>query len=172
MPPRLGNDGKILAADIVLDSFVPVPDPLPELADMVTLDNQELLRTLHRINLIDSPSDLEADVASYLSRMSRLSVGTVEFQAELERLLNFNSRRALLGTVRRTQERYTTRMAVDGNEKQELIRISEGDESTCAVCANLEGAIGTYQEHEALGLPGAQTCIGGDYCRCQLVPVR
>jgi hypothetical protein len=171
MPPRLGTDGKILAADIVLDGPVPVADPLPELADMLGMNNGDLLATMHRLNLLEPVVDLRADTAAYLARASRLGVGTAEFEAELERLLDVNSKRGLLGMVRRTQERYTTHMAVDGDVDKELIRISEGDTHVCDTCAELEGATGTYAEHEAIGLPGAQSCLGGDYCRCQLMPI-
>jgi hypothetical protein len=169
--PRLGKDGKILAADIDFAGPVPVAEPLPELAAMLNMSDGDLLATMHRLNLLEPIVDLRADTASYLTRMSRLGVGTAEFEAELERLLDQNERRGLLGIVRRTQERYTTSMAVDGDSNKELIRISEGDTHVCDVCAELEGATGTYAEHEAIGLPGAQSCLGGDYCRCQLMPI-
>jgi hypothetical protein len=113
-----------------------------------------------------------ADNMAYLSRMTRLGSDTPEFQAELERLMDQNTRRGLIGAVRRTQERYTTAMAVAGNEGQLLVRISEGDTHVCENCFDLEGATGTLAEHAAIGLPGSQSCRGGDYCRCQLVPVR
>jgi hypothetical protein len=173
MPPRLDERGRILAAEINRDDVVPTPDPLPELASMLCLSKADLLDVLHRINAIDKPLDLRADTQRYLSRFPRLAADPERFAAEMDRLLDAtNERRALLGLARRTQERYTTIQAVDGNPAQELIRISEGDDHVCDECAALEGAIGTYEEHAAIGLPGAQSCLGGDYCRCQLVPIR
>lgn len=173
MPPRLDADKRIVAPDIERDGAIPVSAPLPALSDMLSLSNADLLETLHRFDVLDKPLDLEADVRRYLSRFPRLAADPQAFADELSRLLDSqNERRALLGLTRRTQERYTTLMGVGGDQAQLLIRISEGDSAVCSECVALEGAIGTYAEHAAIGLPGAQTCLGGDYCRCQLVPVR
>ena len=59
---------------------------------------------------------------------------------------------------------------MDGDPNQLLVRIGEGDDDMCDVCAGLEGETGTIAYHESIGLPGAATCLGGDACRCDLVP--
>jgi hypothetical protein len=172
MPVVLDDDGRIVAPDVGLDGPVPTAQPLPELADMLALDKADLLEVLSRFDIVDPAEALRADVMGYLSRFPRLAEDPERMAAEVERLLSLEERRGLLGITRRTQERYTTLQAVQGDEAQLLIRISEGDTHVCEDCAALEGAIGTYSEHAAIGLPGAQTCLGGDYCRCQLVAVR
>lgn len=54
-------------------------------------------------------------------------------------------------------------------EKQELIRISEGDDNVCDSCDAKGGEVGTMAYHASIGLPGAASCYGGDMCRCELV---
>ena len=60
--------------------------------------------------------------------------------------------------------------AVSGGAR-EYIWISDGDEGTCERCSARGGDIGTLQYHAAKGLPGPMVCKGGDFCRCELVPV-
>jgi len=160
---------KLIAPDIGRDGAVPVAMPLPELTDMVALSDAELLSLLERFGVTDPAQQMLEDTRRYVSRLSRIPPGSPAFATEVERLLSQDDRRGLLGMTRRVQERYTTLTALDGEEGREMIRISEGDTHVCEDCATLEGFIGTYEEHAAVGLPGAQSCRGGDYCRCQLV---
>jgi len=172
MPEAKRLEGeKLIAPDIGRDGAVPMARPLPELAAMTSLSDGELLDLLHRFGVIDPPQQMIEDVRGYVSRLSRIPPGSPAFEAEVERLLAQNERRGLLGITRRSQERYTTLQALDGDEGKKMIRISEGDTHVCEDCARLEGFMGSYQEQASVGLPGAQSCRGGDYCRCQLIAI-
>ena len=172
MPDAKRLEGeKLVAPDIGRDGAVPVAQPLPELAAMISLSDADLLSLLHRFGVIDPPQQMIEDVRGYVGRMSRIPPGSPAFAAEVERLLAQSERRGLIGMTRRAQERYTTLQALDGSETKQMIRLSEGDTHVCEDCARLEGFMGTYEEQAAVGLPGAQSCRGGDYCRCQLIAI-
>ena len=168
---HIGPDGKIIAPNIGRVGPVPVVEPLPDIASLSYLADEELFALLSRFDVLD---DLDAqrilaeDVAN---RLMRIPGGTGEFEAQMDRLLESSARRVLVGMARRTQERWQTLEAIDGDFTAELIRVSEGDDHVCENCQALAGAIGTLADHESIGLPGTASCLGGDYCRCQLVRI-
>jgi hypothetical protein len=170
-PKRLEGE-RLVAPDIGRDGAVPVAMPLPKLAAMVSLSDSELLAVLERLGITDTTQQMLEDTRRYVARLTRIPPGSPAFASEVERLLSQDDRRGLVGITRRAQERYTTLQALDGSDSAMLIRISEGDTHVCEDCAMLEGYVGNYEEQAAIGLPGAQSCRGGDYCRCQLVLVR
>lgn len=113
---------------------------------------------------------LITDAQKYVAEMTNLIPGTPAFNAEVERITGSASRRGLLGMARRTQETMTTREIMERTDVKEFIRILDSDENNCDPCVGLAGEIGTLEYHESIGLPGAASCLGGDYCRCQLIP--
>ena len=151
--------------------------PLPELSEMVKLSNADLWATLQRHGVAQNWTELIAEAGAYNRQFSHIdpSVDQEGFNQQVADLLDLNPRddgrpsRGMLSLARRTQERYTTMEAIDGNPAQELIRISTGDVKMCSGCAAAAGFIGTYAEHSAEGLPGEQQC--GGHCRCQNVAV-
>jgi len=166
------EDGRIMSPGLVRpDGVIPAARPMPSLAEMRSLSPEELLAELQYYGVVDPWPKLRNSAAAYVARMTSLQPGSAAFAREVEGLIGTASKRGLLGLSRRTAERYTTMLAVGGDPDAELIRISEGDEHVCDNCDALEGVVGTLAQHEALGLPGAQSCLGGDYCRCTLVRV-
>jgi len=166
---HIGPDGKIEAPNIGRDGPVPVVEPLPDIAGMVALDNDELIATLQRYGVFPSWQELRSDLSDYTRRLQRIPAGAPDYRERVEALMDAAGRRTLLGMARRTSERYATKEALDGDPNATLIRISEGDDHVCEQCEARAGIVGTLAEHEAMGGPGAASCLGGDYCRCQLM---
>jgi hypothetical protein len=173
---RIDEWGEFVAPTIERPTgTVPEIVPMPALADMVEMSDADLRATLARHGVFEPWPQYVAHVQKYVTQFSSMSSGSPEWQERVDALLDLTPRddgrpsRALLGLARRTQERYTTMEAIDGNEKQLLCWISEGDDRVCAGCDLRAGDIGTIAEHEEQGLPGNMEC--GDNCRCQLVAV-
>jgi len=169
---HIGKDGKIKAPNIGRMGPVPIVQPLPDIAGLVALDNDDLIAVLQRFGVVPSFDDLKIGAMDVAARLRRTPYVDAETWAdrmgtEVER----HARGRLLGLARRTVERYQTAEAVGGDPKVTLVRISEGDDHVCENCDALEGAEGTYEEHEAIGLPGAGSCLGEDKCRCRLLRV-
>jgi hypothetical protein len=172
MPEAKRLDGEqLVAPDIGRDGAVPVAQPLPELAAMVSLSDADLLDLLERFGVIDTRQQLIESIRGYVARATRIPPGSPAFATEVERVLTQMEKRDLVGMTRRAQERYTTLQALDGSATKQMIRLSEGDTHVCEDCARLSGFIGNYEDQAAVGLPGAQSCRGGDYCRCQLIAI-
>ena len=143
--------------------------PLPTAEQMLGLSDGELSAILERFGITKSWAQMHNDAANYVSQMSNISPSEKDaFDAEVARLTTQGERRGLLGLVRRTQENYTTNRMVTGDPNQEFIRILDSHDNNCDSCIELAGTVGTMAEHIAQGLPGAASCYGGDYCRCQL----
>ena len=167
----IDEDGKIRAPNMALAGPVPVVDPLPDIASMIAMPDDELIRTLQRYGVTQPWSEMRAEMLSYVQRMARIPAGAPDYRERAEMLLDMGSRRTLVGMARRASEQYATKEALDGDAGALLIRISEGDDHVCGPCEARAGIIGTLAEHEAMGAPGAASCDGGDYCRCQLVRI-
>lgn len=166
------SDGRIQTPGIVrYDGFVPEERKIPDVNELKNLSRAELIAELQEYGVIESWDSIVADAEQYVARLSKIPAGSFMADLEVTNIIGTYSKRGLLSLNRRTQERYTTMLAIGGNPKQELIRISEGDEGVCENCVELDGVTGTLAQHRAVGLPGAQSCLGGDYCRCTLVRI-
>ncbi len=169
-------DGGKLTAPNIGPGTVPEILPLPDLADMVNLSNAELQDLLARYGISEHWPGLVAQVQRYNADFASMStrLDPAAFAAAEARLLDLAPRadgkpsQAMLGLARRTQERYTTLEAIDGNVEQDMIWISEGDDSVCSGCSEHAGEIKSYAEHMA-DPPGSQQC--GPRCRCQLIMI-
>ena len=172
-PPAKGAGNRIeaptTAFDEVAGRFKVVP--LPSADELLKLNNDELSAILKRFGVTKSWEQIYADNAGYVSRMSNIPPNSEAFDAEVFRLTMSGEKRQLLGLARRTQENYTTNRVSTGDPNQEFIRILDSHDNNCDACIDLAGSIGTMAEHIAQGLPGAASCFGGDYCRCQLYPI-
>jgi len=173
-PSFIDSKGRIITPLIEREGGIPTGLRLPSSADMLNMSDAELHATLQRFGVSKPWPEMSDDAAQYVARMQSQTSEAMtdeEIAAETARITTPISQRGLRGLARRTQERWTTMEALDavGDMSHELIRISEGDDSVCDNCLALAGTIGTIFEHEAVGLPGSQSCYGGDDCRCQLV---
>ena len=153
------------------DGLVPVGVKLPSVNDLLDLSIPELVDVLQRYGIVASWADAKARAAKVIADLNGIPSGPL-FDARM-RALTTDNQLALVGQARRTMERYTTVQAMTGDENQEFIRLPEDyDESRiCDACYELAGTIGTMAQHEEVGLPGAASCLGGDLCRCTLVPI-
>jgi hypothetical protein len=167
----LDESGKIVAPGIVQGAMVPTIERLPTAQEMLSMSDADLIALLQRYNIVDDWEYIVNSASRYNERMSRLNPGDPGWEGQMRELLSTESRRGLLGLNRRAAERWQTMEALDGDPSQELIRLGEGDDDMCDRCREREGAIGTYAEHTAMGLPGAASCSGGDNCRCVLVAI-
>ncbi|MCP4640274.1 MAG: hypothetical protein GY851_07580 [bacterium] len=174
-PTYVDEQGRIQSPVITrTPGGAPVGAGLPTAADMKGLDDDELSAILKRYGITKPWEEMQTDAAVYVKQMSdRLRAGSEEeIHAEVERITGgMSDRRGMLSLARRTQQRtgMADALAASGEADPEFIRIEENDESSCDACIALAGTIGTLSEHEAVGLPGAATCYGGDLCRGQLV---
>lgn len=153
------------------DIRFPVGKPIPPPAALLKLPRHELDLILQRYKVFAPWNEMIAQAQGYVARLSSIPPGSPDFEDEVNRITQPSSRRGLLGLVRRTQQNYTTMIAAQGNPQQVFIRVTEGGDGVCELCEERAGAMGTLAHHEAIGAPGAASCLGGDYCRCQLYPV-
>jgi len=145
---------------------------MPSLEELSRMTTAELVAWAQRWGITSAWPTMRAEAVGYLTRMSGAQPGTEDFRAKLRMLVDGDARRFLLGANRKVLREYQTIDALAGaGTGQLLIRVSEGDDHVCDGCEDLSGAIGTIAEHEAWGLPGPASCLGGEYCRCVLVPV-
>jgi hypothetical protein len=143
----------------------------PEIRDLVNLSVAELNDLLSRFGILDSWPQARVSTAGYVQRMSQIPPGSQAFKDEINRLLDERSKRGALGLTRRAYSELSLVDALNDDPNTELIWIADGDERTCAPCAARGGDIGTIAYHSEKGLPGNAVCLGGAYCRCQLVPI-
>ena len=143
----------------------------PESRVLKTYPIEDLNDLLMRFNIVEPWPQARAAAAGYVQRMSAIPPGSEAFKDEIDRLLDFESKRGSLGATRRAYREYSLVDALDGDRMTPLIWISDGDDGTCERCGARGGDIGTVAYHSSRGLPGPAVCLGGDYCRCQLVPI-
>jgi hypothetical protein len=137
---------------------------------MSAMSNADLSELLRRHNVREDWNSLVAQQSRYTEAFHRIAPVDPAALVARGEALYAPAVADLRKIARRTQERYTTAEAVDGEwNSAVLVRIAELDDVTCDGCASNAGFEGTYAEQEAAGLPGQQECGGN--CRCQLVRV-
>jgi hypothetical protein len=150
----------------------PVPElaPMPSPAAMSAMSNADLSELLRRHRVRQDWNSLISETQKFNEPFMRIApVDPVALEARAQALYQ-PAVHDLRKLARRTQERYTTAEAIDGAwDTAVLVRVAELDDVTCDGCESNAGFEGTYQEQEAVGLPGQQECGGN--CRCQLVRV-
>lgn len=163
-------DNRLESPTIDWTSGVPEQFRFPSSRDLKGLPVAELNAYLERFGIVEPWQQAKVAAASYVQRMTLLPPGSDAFKAEISRLVGLDNPRGALSMTRRAYRELSLVDAVSGGARQ-YIRISDGDENTCDRCGALGGFIGTIAEHAARGMPGPASCQGGDYCRCELVPV-
>lgn len=167
--------GQLDSPTIDRSQVVPEARRLPTIDQLVKLSDAELFKTLQLFGIEQPWEALRADTAAYIQRMTSYPPGSPQFATELRRLTGIDSdkpSRALLSTSRAVYREYQNSILVAQNPpNQEYIRVDEADDNECENCEQLAGYVGTMQQHASVGLPGAASCLGGNYCRCSLVPI-
>lgn len=148
-------------------SLEPTQRSMPSLVEMKAMTADELSATLNQFGITEPWTQMRSSTVGYLMRMTQIPPGSKRFMSELNSIIDQSTKDGLLRASRRAYHEY---MISQTDTSGELLRIAENDENTCDVCAALAGEVGTIEYHRGLGLPGAQSCDGGDRCRCNLVP--
>ena len=162
----IDENGLLRAPNITRFVQEPFNANLPTIDQLSSLDEAALGNILTRFGIVEPWPQQRAAAVGYLQRMTDYPSGSPQFKAELQRLLDFESKDGLNRAVRRAYREYTL---ANTDTTGLLIRISEGDENTCDTCIRLGGEIGTIAYHRSIGLPGSSSCQGGDRCKCALV---
>jgi hypothetical protein len=157
--------------------FVEVPEKRFQKLQQRYLDEFDFLRGLSNTELYNlmveagamRPIDkLITDQMGYVARMTNLRPGDPQFTADVAALIDANSGTNMQAMNRRAVEQFYTQREINGNVNTEMVWIIEGGPNTCRYCQDRAGQVQTYAEWVAIGLPGADTCAGGDRCRCHL----
>ena len=151
-----------------------IPNVVPilsagDLRSLRSANVNEHMQLLGQYGFINTPEKLVEMNSSFLSRYN-IMPGDPRYQAELQRLLDSGSGRVLLEQAQRVSERFETISSLNGDMTQNCMYLAEGD-GPCAECEELNGIEGSYAELLRTDrIPGAR-CLGGDACRCAIVPI-
>lgn len=144
---------------------------LPDKATLLAMSPAEFLATMERFAILPNWNVQQTQAAQYVTRMTQYEPGSPRFKRAVNQLISGESKRGIIGLTRRAAQQYTTLVDTDGDIQREFIWIVEGDESTCDPCRENAALVDTMAGWMSRGLPGASTCDGGDYCRCDLFPL-
>lgn len=170
-PKYLDERGKIIAPTVDRPSdLYPVTVRLPSIADLSSLSDAELYGVAQRFGIFAPWRERFQHNTKYIEQIGKIPENSVDFWNRIRDITGgMGSQTTALGIARGAVRSYNQLIATDGREDQVLVRVGEGDENMCEGCMAIEGAEGTYGEHDAIGLPGSQDC--GQNCRCMLIPV-
>jgi len=143
---------------------------LPSLDSIKKMSNAQLLENLINMEITGPIGNMQISATQYVQKMTELRPGTPQFAAEVQNIIGLESRRGMIGLTRRAQQQWTSLSYIEGNVNMEMIWVVEGDHSTCVNCEANAGQVKTYKQWQEDGPPGAAVCLGGNYCRCDLVP--
>ena len=141
---------------------------IEEFAFLSELSNAELYTVLVENGAMRPVDKLIADQMGYVSRMTDLRPGDPRFAEEVAGLINQNSTTNIASMNRRAVEQIHAQREINGDVNTEMVWIVEGGASTCSYCLARAGMVKSYKEWQLVGMPGAETCKGGDRCRCHL----
>jgi hypothetical protein len=137
------------------------------------MDLAELNTVLRAFRITLPWADHVEDTRQYLRRMTTLRQGTNAFNDEMDRMLDLSSTAGARRAAKSAQRTASWMYAAGPNvATQKFIWINEDDEHLCDVCDDAAGTGGTLAEiaDSEWGLPGT-SCLGGNDCRCELMPV-
>lgn len=140
---------------------------LKKFAFIRDLSNTELYDKLLDYGAIRPAEQTIASAQGYVARMTNYKPGSPQFKQEVSALIDTSSKRGLKGMNRRAVSQLHTIGQVGGDVKKLLVWIIES-EKPCSYCSGLAGEVDTYENWVERGLPGADVCLGGDACKCQL----
>jgi hypothetical protein len=141
---------------------------LEKFAFLKDLSNTELYNTLLEYNAIRPFEQTVVSAQGYVARMTNYKPGSPQFKQEVAKLIDVNSTRGIKSMNRQAISQIHTLGQIDGDATTPLVWIVEGGPTTCSFCLANAGEVDTYNGWVERGLPGADICLGGDLCRCQL----
>jgi hypothetical protein len=128
-----------------------------------------LAAVLEQYGVTNSMNHMKTLASDYVQRMTGLT--GEDYKRAVNELITSETRRGALGMNREIAQQYSSLRAIEGNINQRMIWVSEGDDHTCEECDARAGEIQTFTEWQAEGPPGSRVCLGGSYCRCDLLPI-
>ena len=154
----------------------PTVATLPNIEDLVKLDDASLHEVLRRFGIVQTWTEAEQAAQKYVQRISSRKWTRDELRAEARRISEVDTAkktgttRAARQAAKRAYREYTMHHAIGGDDirKVEWIWIGEGGESSCDNCLQRMGTIGTLPEIAAEGMP-EEVCQGGDDCNCMVM---
>jgi hypothetical protein len=116
------------------------------------------------------PIDARQATAKWLERFN-ITTSDPRYQVEFDRLIESGaSNKAVLAESRRAGERSELLHAADGNLDVNCVYVNEG-ENPCEECAAIGGEEMTLAEFEDANMMPGDRCLGGDNCKCVLIPI-
>jgi hypothetical protein len=180
-PPKgrhVDSKGRVVSPNIISpdDALQPIAEVMPNASQMRRMSKGQLWRRLRQHKIFRPWDDYVEGQAQYLERMTKLRPGSEQFEDELNGITDLSSRKNLRMMTKTVSRRFNTAEAIGGDLDQLLIRVTDteivnGQPTTCGPCFELAGATGNYAFHVGIGLPGVDSCDGGDECNCELVPI-
>jgi len=140
------------------------------LSNLSNLSNLELYNELVDIGALSKFDTIVSNAVGSTSRMIAFPAGSPQFKEALSNTISANSRN-LKSQNRRSVEAICVAMLIYGRSGQLMMWLIERDSNTCIFCRGNSNKIKTYAKWRLDGLPGAEVCLGGDLCRCHLVPI-
>lgn len=154
---------------------------MPRMADLVSLEPQELLTELRTLGLTDPTGEPLLEMRALRTRLRNLALdvgnGTSRIDAEA---LRGEMGRALHDAISQGIKEVVGEVGVAaqleaGAEREwPWVWLAVADDDTCAPCEDRHGQEQSLDEWERDGTPRAPrgVCLGGGRCRCELVPIR
>lgn len=164
--------GKVITldADGKLRSLRPI-DP----ATLKTFDKKDPKQIATFAKLYDaytgsSPIDERQAADRWLGRFN-ITADDPRYQAEFDRLVaDGTSARSVLAEERRIAERAELLHTTGGNLDANCVYVNEGP-NPCEECLEIGGVEMSLSDFAAEGMMPGDRCLGGDNCRCILVPI-
>lgn len=154
---------------------------LPRLADLVSLEPEELLTELRRLGLTGPTGEplLELRVLRDRLRNLALDVGNGTSRIDAEALRAEWSRSlhdAISQGIKEVVGEAGLQAQIDAGAQRDWpwVWLAVGDDDTCKPCDERHGEEQSLDEWERDGMPRAPrgVCLGGGRCRCEVVPIR
>jgi hypothetical protein len=141
---------------------------LAEFADLKALSNKELYTALNEVGALRSIEKQTADAMGYVSRMTNYPKGSPQWKEAVANLTDAQSKSGLMSMNRRSVETLSVLAQTGGDLNAEMVWLLDPTSSHCSYCPANAGLVMTYSEWLDFGLPGIDTCKGGDRCNCHL----
>jgi hypothetical protein len=142
-----------------------------EFSAIRSVSNKDLYEILESAGGLRPMEKHIADSVGYVSRMTNYQPGSPQFKEAVADLVDTNSKNSIRRMNRRSVEAMSALAETQGNPQTEMVWLLDPTSSHCIYCPNNAGVVMTYEEWLNLGLPGVDTCKGGDNCNCHLYRV-
>lgn len=144
---------------------------LSEFAFINEMSTAEAYESFRQIDALQQFDHVVTDQMGYVGRMTNYKKGSAQWKEEVASLTDSNSKAFQKKATRRSSERIYSWREAKGDVETLMVWVGEADKKACSYCKNNYGEVYSYADWLIIGLPGAETCAGGDYCRCHLAAI-